>query len=471
MSNILTRQVARLGREEDGQMAIAVVLALPVIFMFIALGMDTGLWYTDHRLAQNQVDAAVLAAAQFLPAAETDPEYQEARDTVDLWLAKNGSGHEELCEPDENGPYPQFFDLHPAASPDGRLDMVRVCVRRQSPGVFAAFAGIPFVWVSAVAAARVAPSSLANVKPWAIAPDDPYCLNPGQLCVNDDDEDGNMTPCGFYPPVPLAGSLENPDGLGLCPWGLHEDRLHRFKVSSGGIYTPGNFAPITACGDPGAAEYERCINGDSSSGFYKVDDSVWIDIQTGNMVGPSISGVDELFSYEETVSPSLLVDGGKYEETLICDVLSMPDPDTGRDPRGKDRADATYVAGRGFTDTDINSPFYGETFDYNPIDRCNRRLVSIVVIDQFPSGSGTAVVLGVATYSIARWDRTPAYNDAMGNSANGEVCGQTDPKDGVGYACGQIWGYFMQDASPPDVLLQISDTDNPFAPVFIAMVE
>jgi len=35
----------------------------------------------------------------------------------------------------------------------------------------------------------------------------------------------------------------------------------------------------------------------------------------------------------------------------------------------------------------------------------------------------------------------------------------------------QVWGYFMQDVRPPEVLLQISDSDNPFAPVFIALIE
>ncbi len=58
-------------RQENGQMAFLLVMILPVIFLLLALPLDAGLWFLDHRMAQNQADAAALAAVQHLPADDT----------------------------------------------------------------------------------------------------------------------------------------------------------------------------------------------------------------------------------------------------------------------------------------------------------------------------------------------------------------------------------------------------------------
>ncbi len=134
-----------LRRQENGQMAILMVLVLPVVFLLFTLPLDAGIWYLDHRMAQNQVDAAALAGVQALPG--------NAVATVGTWLTKNGSiGLDDLCDPDENGPYPQVLDRYPVGG-DGIFDTVRVCVRRQSPAFFAQLVGVPYVYVSAAAAA------------------------------------------------------------------------------------------------------------------------------------------------------------------------------------------------------------------------------------------------------------------------------------------------------------------------------
>ena len=112
---------------------------------------------------------------------------------------------------------------------------------------------------------------------------------------------------------------------------------------------------------------------------------------------------------------------------------------------------------------------------------CECRLVSIVIINEFPSGSGEALVLGVGTFGIARWDRvgSGAY---LGNHNQGEmICGQAstvkqgESPEGLGGAggfdCGQLWGYFMKDARAPETLLTIMDEASPFAPLMSALVE
>ena len=54
--------------------------------------LDAGVWVLDHRLAQNQVDAAALAAIGYLPAEPGSDGYIKAQNAVNTWLVKNGSG-------------------------------------------------------------------------------------------------------------------------------------------------------------------------------------------------------------------------------------------------------------------------------------------------------------------------------------------------------------------------------------------
>ena len=144
MGNYFKPLTTNLSHEEDGQVAVLMIMILPVVFLFFALALDAGIWFFDHRLAQNQVDASVLAAMRYLPAEEFSQDHLDAVAAVDTWLVKNGSGPEELCDPDANGPYPQFYDRHPS-TPDGRLDAIRVCVRRESPGLFSNLANVEFI--------------------------------------------------------------------------------------------------------------------------------------------------------------------------------------------------------------------------------------------------------------------------------------------------------------------------------------
>src|SRR3972149_4700371 len=57
--------------EDSGQIAITAVLAFLVIFTVAALALDAGIWYFDHRWAQNQSEAAALAGVLELPSKTT----------------------------------------------------------------------------------------------------------------------------------------------------------------------------------------------------------------------------------------------------------------------------------------------------------------------------------------------------------------------------------------------------------------
>lgn len=386
--------------DEGGQTAIAFVLTLLFIFTLFALAFDAGVWFFDHRTAQNQAEAAALAATQHLPAADTTA----ATTAADQALVANGSDSAErscLEFEDRNG--------------DGRYETVRVCVERNSAGVFSNLSGVTFVTVSAAATATVGPVDISNVMPWAVVPQDPTCDEAGEICQNDLDGDGTFEICGDF--------LD-------CPWGLPTDQLFAFKVS--GTITPGNFGAIGACGN-GATNYRDCINGETVSGFFEEGETVNVETQTGNL-GQNTN--------------SALTDRYPASTWAACDVAATPDAITGLDPDG--HADAI------------------DRFVDNPTSGCEQRLVMVPIILEFPQGSSDDIeVLGVGVFGIASWDRNAAWGDAEGTAS--DECGAAA---GGGYECGMVWGFFMQDARPPGFLLErIGDTDNPFAPLLIALVE
>ena len=393
-------RAARDPRGERGQIAIGFVLTLLFIFLVFALAFDTGVWFFDHRTAQNQAEAAALAAVQELPSADTTAAVAAA----DAALAANGSdsGERSCLEfDDRNG--------------DGRYETARVCVQRDSPGVFAALSGVNFVTVSAAATATVGPVDIANVMPWGVVPPDIDCDEPGETCQNDPDGDGTLEDCGDF--------LD-------CPWGLPADQLFAFKVS--GTITPGNFGAIAACGN-GATNYRDCITGTTVSGFWEEGEDVNVETQTGNLGQNTNSALTMRYPASTWAA---------------CDVLATPDPVTGLDPDGHAAAIDRYVD--------------------DPVPGCEARLVMVPIIEEFPQGASDDIhVIGVGVFGITSWDRTAPWGDAEGDA--GDECGTATVG---GFACGMVWGFFMQDAVPPGFLLErIGDTDNPFAPLLIALVE
>jgi hypothetical protein len=404
-------------------MAILFVVTLLVVFIFFALAFDAGLWYFDHRTAQNQSEAAALAAVQELPADASG--LSAATSAVNQWLAKNGAAgdlYDECPQPSMDGCscVPGGTGLfYCDCNDDEKFDTARVCVDRESPGIFAALSNIDFVHISAAATATVGRVTISSVMPWGIVPPDPPCTaDAGRQCQNDLDGDTVMEDCGVFED---------------CPWGLDPDRLYPFKVS--GTITPGNFGAIAACGN-GATNYVDCITGETVSGFWEEDESVQVEPQTGNLGQNTNSALEDRYAVEGA--------DGVYE----CDIPSTPDATTGLDPVGKALAEDKFVD--------------------DPEPGCDFRLVVVPLIDHFPQGhSDTILVLGVATFGIAKWDRTPNYGDAVGTTD--QECGEAS---GSGFECGMVWGYLMKDALPPDFLLeQIGDTDNPFAPLLIALVD
>jgi Flp pilus assembly protein TadG len=159
--------LARLHGDERGQTAIAVVMVFLAVFALFGLALDAGLWYFDHRHAQNQVDAASTAAVQYLPSADVSGSGPAATAAKE-WLKHNGvaaavadaatistvSGEEAVsvsCAAMSAGTARIVF----SSMLNGNYWKVGVCVRRTSPVVFSALGGVGSATVSAAARAVV----------------------------------------------------------------------------------------------------------------------------------------------------------------------------------------------------------------------------------------------------------------------------------------------------------------------------
>jgi Flp pilus assembly protein TadG len=147
----VVRDLERLARDESGQSAVAMLLMFFAVFVIAGLAADGGLWYFDHRTAQNQVDASALAAVQELPASTTSAAVSAAQD----WLSHNGVSIALAEAGDCNNMSPGSARIVFSNQSGGEYYSVRVCLRRNSPVTLSALANVTDAIVSAGATANV----------------------------------------------------------------------------------------------------------------------------------------------------------------------------------------------------------------------------------------------------------------------------------------------------------------------------
>jgi len=414
-----------LHEREEGQSAFLVILSLLVVVALFALSLDAGVWYFDHREAQNEAEAAALAAVLELPSADT----QAAIDAADEYLVKNGASAttQSSCPLSGTGSGIEFADL----TGDGEMDSVTVCIRRSSAVIFSAMSGVTGVRVSASATARIGAVNHSNIMPWAVVAPDPTCTeDANRNCLYDAKGDGDYTDPG-----------DCNDVWTKCPFGVTEDRLFAFKQGTGG-----NTGILRVCG-PGADDYRECLSGENSSGIYEEGDDIVTDLQGGTIANATDVGLQNRAPGEAWDLPT----GAQ------CDVQATPlGNDTqspGYDPDGKDLAYQKFV-----------SPA--------PIPECAWRLVPVPIIDYLPpNGGGTVTLLGFAVFGVAKWNSTASQDRYIGNGTQACFEGPNNPNPSY-FRCGIVWGYIFSGVMPPDALLsQIGNSNNPFAPLLIALVD
>jgi hypothetical protein len=126
-------------RSESGQALVVTVVFMFVLLGGVALTLDVGSWYREHRQAQTTADAAALAAAQALPAADTTTAKTWAKDYAD----NNGGTIDAVNGVTFNGTF-------------ATNDTITVRVTRTAPGFFAKLFSVDSTQVHAKAAARSA---------------------------------------------------------------------------------------------------------------------------------------------------------------------------------------------------------------------------------------------------------------------------------------------------------------------------
>jgi hypothetical protein len=216
-------------------------------------------------------------------------------------------------------------------------------------------------------------------------------------------------------------------------WGVLGDppdpqQLFVFQLSPGGGFasdSPGNFGAL---------------------GVYGANDADYTDTII-NECGSQ--GTNACNSDSQVVSPD--------DPTLDCDIQTGNLGAT----TNKALSERAERYGEVFPYRDCDASSYADAVD--KADSCQGRLVVLAVIDDFPEHGSEAIdIYGIANFYIAGWDRCAPYND-------GDDCGDPKPAD-----TGIAWGYLLLEEMGGTPAWQFDfsqSSDNPFAPVIVALVE
>ena len=166
-------------QSDSGQALVVTVAFLVVLLGGVALSLDVGSWFREHRQAQTTADAAALAGAQSLPAPTTTAATVAAQD----YAGKNGGGI------DAGSGISFRSDFEPN-------DTVVIHVTRTATGFFSKLFSIDTAVVHAKAAARSAvPVSVHGAAPIVVKKDHQY--------LSGHDTSGKQCPC-FGPTEPTS---------------------------------------------------------------------------------------------------------------------------------------------------------------------------------------------------------------------------------------------------------------------------
>ncbi len=235
-------------------------------------------------------------------------------------------------------------------------------------------------------------------------------------------------------PWAIDAVIEDPEAYNEV-WGVLGDppdpeQLFVFQISSSGEFAgedgaPGNFGALGVYG-ANTADYRDTIENECGS-----------------------QGENACNSDSQVVTPD--------NPTLDCDIQTG-NLGTNTDKALSDRADR-YDEVEPYTDCDASS--YDEAL--GNADSCPGRLVVLAIIKDFPSSGFESVdVYGIANFYIAGWDRCPPLHDGD--------CYGDPPVTETGIA----WGFLLLEelGGTPAWKFDFSQSsNNPFAPVIVALVE
>jgi hypothetical protein len=185
-------------RAESGQALVVTVVFIVCLIGGVALTLDVGSWYREHRQAQTTADAAALAAAQMLPDTST------ATSTAQDYASKNGGGV------DTTGGVTFSSSMEPN-------DTITIRVTRTAPGFFSKLFSIDSASVHARAAARTGvPIDVRWASPITVNKLHPMLSGPGCPCFGPANETtlplGKVGAPGAFALVTLDNSVNGTVG-------------------------------------------------------------------------------------------------------------------------------------------------------------------------------------------------------------------------------------------------------------------
>lgn len=326
----------RLFRDEEGGVLVIVALAAVVLLGMAALAIDVGFGLTARSEAQRISDACALAGASAFLEYDGVEGIGPAELRAEEYATRNAVRNEPV-QPDE---------VTVQVNSDEAL--VRCGIERQGLDTwFAGVIGIDELTVNAIAAAQASQAGAARcLKPFAL---------PDLWHDADDDDDGDRVwdegeewdlgshPDDFYQPYEGEGSatatgygsdwrgsdrdygrslvLKPPDPNSeytpepsvFLPWRVPTDENQEDCSSHGG----------GGGGETGAAAYRRNICSCNNS---LVELGEPYDIQTGNMVGPTFQGMQDLIDQDPNAwwDPSANNGRGAIRDSDYGDGLTSP---------------------------------------------------------------------------------------------------------------------------------------------------
>lgn len=258
-------------RDERGQTIVYSVVLLTAIFGFAAVVIDGGNYMLTRRNLQGDVDAAVMAAAQELPASTMLATAEAEQYVEDL----NASG--------------ASIDTIGFQRSNTRVDLQ---VKRSTPGFFMSFFGMTAPTIRAKASAQVSQiGQLNGMLPFA-ALEDSFSLE-GQ------------------PPPQFAIKITSADA----------------QIGNFGAVAPLHTPPLCDDTPHGADGHRDEIAGDFGGGLTSCGPEVGgtIDTKTGNMVNPTADGFDQRFGSTDGTHADLFADVMHWDASSGQYIVDKPD--------------------------------------------------------------------------------------------------------------------------------------------------
>lgn len=308
---------------ERGQVIMLAVATFPVLLGMTGMALDVGTFYSERRNLQNAADSIALAAAQKLPDANA------ARVAGEEFALENGVAVSDVT-----------LTINAAADPP----IVRASITRNHKFAFMKVLGVESRHVGAGAAAvKVSFGGGAGIVPWTITQATQDASTLGTVVVMKYDATGGNT--GNFGAIRIDGPGANVYNESV----MYGSDSFACAVSAPNCTTgacPGVYPSTCSENSP------TCDGPDCTP-------------QTGNLIGPTRTGVDFRMNNTST-------DCDTFGETFTA-----PDPVTGISNIDPDCNPWTDGPGKCTSDTDI----------------CSRRVIIIPVVDDFGNGASNPATI------------------------------------------------------------------------------